>query len=200
MIVINDIIDIYWKGIIKMTGYKRFLTELNVQELDKVLEKNKGLQELIRERTAESESLFVDDQLAYLKKGIGDYSISPYTYSHIAVTNKLEFLYGVRELERSIPILNDKDSHYLETALANSKKLYSKDGNTDENNNNFNHSIIDLRDKVLSNMIEKLEYGDSDEAVKDYFFEMYVSFDSDGVYIDSDDFILKEDITKTYEF
>lgn len=183
-----------------MSKEKRFLSELSVQELEEVLGKNKGLQELIRERTAESESLFIDDQLFYLKDGIGDYSIQPYGYSFISVTDTLEFLYGVKRLQRDMPILSDKDSHYFETALSNSKKLYSENGHTDENKNNFNNSIIDLRDKILSNMIEQLEYGDSYEGIKDYFFEMYIPFEGEKDYVDGKDLILKRDITKTYEF
>lgn len=178
---------------------KVYLSDLSVQELEKVLENNKGLQELIRGRTSHSEGLFVDEQLGYLKDSINDYAISPYQYSYISISKPLDFIYDVRRLERAVPVLSEKDEGFLEKPLEIAHQLWAKGNYSEELELEFKESVIELRDIVLERLISQLEYGESDEAVRNYFFEVFIPYESDGMYVNMNDYILKKDITVSYE-
>lgn len=178
---------------------KRYLNELTREELEMVLEKNKGLQNMIRELTRNSEEFFIEEQLSYLKDSIGDYAIDPYQYSYISIEKPLDFIYDMRELERCVPVLSDKDRHYLEDPLEMAKELWGKGNYSKELELKFNNAVASLRDVVLGNMISQLEYGEDMEAITNYFFEVFLPYEDEELYVEGNCYILKEDITINYE-
>lgn len=173
---------------------KRYLDELNREELIKVLDNNDRLRGKLAEYTNESASLFLDDQLHYLKDSISIYSICPYTYSYLDIKKPDVFLDNMLTLESNMPVLSDKDTYLLTRAVDTLNKLETTD---EQLTDTFHEQVHELRDKVLENMIKQLEYADSRDALLDYFLEVYVYENGNKDYIE-DDYTLKRDITISY--
>lgn len=177
---------------------KRYLNELSKEELEKVFEKNGRLRELLNEYTQDTESFYISDQLEYLRDSISDYSIDPYGYSFISVRNSLDFMFDVKRLCKDMAILSESEKElYLDKAEELSKEIYHEGNDSVKNNIAFVTAIADLRDVILGKMLEHLRYADSDEALKNFFMDVFI-YDNTDMYIDDHTNVLKKDITETY--
>ena len=82
--------------------------ELTNQEREVLLE-DAMLRDDIMEYVRETESYHVEDMLAYIQPYLSDYSIAPYDYSYMKVSDISGFIEGVNDMNNDFDILNDID-------------------------------------------------------------------------------------------
>ena len=91
--------------------------ELNERELELLLN-DKILRDEIMRYVNDMESCYIDDILDYIKPYLSEYSIIPYNYSYMKVSNMVGFIYGLEKLNREYGVFYDDDMlHRLELAI-----------------------------------------------------------------------------------
>ena len=82
--------------------------ELTNQEREALLE-SEVLRDDIMEYVRDSESYYIEDMLAYIQPYLSDYSIAPYDYSYMKVSDIPGFIEGVNDMNNDYNIIDDAD-------------------------------------------------------------------------------------------
>src|SRR5690625_4301033 len=99
------------------------LSKLSIDELKKVFNANNQLQSEIMEDLAETEMLYIGDQLNQLR-GLSSWSIGQCNRGqHIHVSKPLDFIESVKELQADYALLNIEDEKALVKAETIAKQL-----------------------------------------------------------------------------
>ena len=184
---------------------KKYLKDLNTDELTKVFHANKTLQNQIYDDMVDTEMSYISEQLDYLKDGISDWSIGVYNRNYINVSDADKFIESLDEVEKSIPILIDEDTPKLQGALELRDNYRNADMYSDEYDR-LEEELDEVADE-LANLVTKrftqvLDGCSKEEYQIDYFIEFYSDsrLDADSCYINADknDYILYEDTVKSY--
>ena len=125
--------------------------DLTIQEREVLLE-DAMLRDDIMEYVRDSESYYIDDMFAYVKPYLSDYSIAPYDYSYMKVSDIPGFIEGVNDMNNDFNILNDMDIlDTLELATEASDVYTSVSMYTD-----LYHAIQDLLESYINDIVEYL--------------------------------------------
>ena len=91
---------------------------LNEAARIELIESNHALADLVYNDMAETEMLFIDEQLHYIKPGLKEWSICPSSYNYIVVDDALLFLDGLEELQQHYYTLPDDMADEINKTLA----------------------------------------------------------------------------------
>jgi len=184
---------------------KKYLKDLNNEELIKVFHANQKLRNDIYEDMVETEMHYISEQLNYLEDGLRDWSIGIYNRNYISVSDPDKFIEALDDVERAIPILTDNDKSKLKEALELREKCRNAEMYSDE--------YYELKDELeevadeLANLVTKrftqvLDSCNNEEHQIEYFIEFYSDSRLDGdkcyINVDDGDYILYEDTVKVY--
>lgn len=184
---------------------KIYIEDMTIEELTKVFNANSTLRTLVQDDMLDTEMFYISEQMDFFKDSLIDWSIGPYdrNYNYITIGNASDFIDGLEDAEKAIPVLIDEDAPLLEKAIEKRNELNEIEMYTDE----FDEAgealeavAVELADIVLKHFGKSLEGCYDEEHQLEYFLEFYTSsrMVEETCYVDSEDFILKEDITKTY--
>jgi hypothetical protein len=185
---------------------KRHLCELRDEELLKVYEVNKGLQQLIYEYEYESVNVYIQDLFYYLKSNnaIENYNIDNNSSNNfIVVKDTYEFFENVIsmlinfQLDESNKIIMDEAKDGLQWCIA-------------KDSVDFHSRVYDVLDDkvdatkdIVVSMVKTLLLGFLDldeETLKTMFIEYVHNHEVfDNIYITSDNYIAYEELLKDYE-
>lgn len=186
---------------------KRYIKELNEDELKLVYSKNKGFQDKAYDCVYEDNSDYLNEILKELNrsKALSDYSIDNNSYSYIKVSNHYDFYKNLEKTIHSYPIFNYDEmqriivsiSDGIDLAIArDSVKQYS--GLYQELDERLDKLSKELCDIIVSELVHLLDIDE--DYVYDTFTELVHEDGSyDNVYILDDTFIAYEDIRKSYK-
>ena len=82
--------------------------ELTNQEREALLE-DTMVRDDIMEYVRETESYHVEDMMAYIQPYLSDYSIAPYDYSYMKVSDIPGFIEGVNDMNNDYDVIDDAD-------------------------------------------------------------------------------------------
>ena len=143
--------------------------ELTNLEREALLE-SEVLRDDIMEYVRDSESYYIDDMLAYVKPYLSDYSIAPYDYSYMKVSDIRGFIEGVNNLNYDYDILNGTglldtlelaiEASDVYTGVTIGSDLYYAIQDLLES------YINDITDYLIKEFVRILEYYDSFEKVE----------------------------------
>ena len=155
------------------------LNELNNEELKKVYNVNKKLQNDVINDYQESEMDYISDVLEPLKEGLNDWSIGFHQYNYIKIKDNKSFLYGVIESTKEYSLLDESDKNTM-VLIDNILEKINILECMDYSNKNYDilENWIDRKIEVIKNMV--LESFNSLTAMdydymKEYFIEFYVN-------------------------
>ena len=143
--------------------------ELTNQEREALLE-DAMLRDDIMEYVRDSESYYIDDMLAYVKPYLSDYSIAPYDYSYMKVSDIPGFIEGINNLNYDYDILNGTGLlDTLELAIEASDVYTGVTIGSDiyyAIQDLLESYINDITDYLIKEFVRILEYYDSFEKVE----------------------------------
>ncbi len=181
---------------------KKFILDMDTEELEKVFNANEKLRNDILDDMIETEMHYISEQLDYFRHSLSDWSIGTSQRNYMIVNDYASFINGVEKVEKAIPILIDSDKPVLEEAVKAVEEYRSANMYTDEFEDieiNLTCMARNLADAVVHRFNQTLDGCFKEEYQLDYFIEFYSDARlDDNCYIDTPDYILKEDITKTY--
>lgn len=184
---------------------KKYLKDLNNEELTKVFHANKKLRDNIYADMVETEMDYIGEQLDYLRDGLSDWSIGTFNRNYISVSDPDKFIEALGEVERTIPILTDDDTPKLKDALELREKyrnaeMYSDE--YDELEDELREVADELADLVAKRFTKALDGCSKEEYRIDYFIEFYSDSRLEGdecyIKVDDGDYILYKDTVKSY--
>lgn len=144
------------------------IQELNEREVELLLS-DQVLQDDILRYAHDMESYYIDDMLDYIKPYLSDYSIVPYNYSYMKVSNLTGFIHGVNKLDKDYNIFYDDDiTIILELAIEASNIHRSVDIGSDiyyDTMDDINIYVNELIECLLNEFVNVLQYYDSFETV-----------------------------------
>jgi len=199
---------------------KKFINELNNEELTKVLKNNTKLKEDVMDSALDTEMFWIREQLEYLQDALLDWSISPSgtAYSnYMKIKDDSTFIESVESLEKAVPALIVDDFPLLNKALEVKEKhettdmAETDDDEIEEMEDELETVAEDLAGRIVYRWNRQLDYCFLDENLIDYFLDFYVDerMDDNSVYIlvDGDvetytdsDYELYEDVSYTKTF
>lgn len=141
--------------------------ELTNKEVELLLE-NDNIQDEIMNDVMESESLYIDEMLNYIKPYLSDYSIMAYSYSYMNVSDIAGFINGVNKLNDDFNIFHASDIPMLYNAIESADLYCNLEIGSDE----YIDAMYDVNSyaKVISNyliseFVDVLEYYGSFDKV-----------------------------------
>lgn len=185
--------------------YKR-LSELDNEELEKVLDKNSKFEyEVIESMQEDNMYWIINEYLETLKSGLSDWSIGYGGYNFIKIKDFDSFVYAVEQMQKSYEFLYKRDEPEYYTNLITTLKRQIERLEKMESEKGYSalEEIIDENIQILKHDIERtfskqLEYDGSD--VLDYLVNFWLeNVDTDNYYINAD-YELFQDVayTKSY--
>ena len=186
---------------------KRYIKELNEDELKIVYSKNKGFQDIAYEFVYEDNSDYVNEILKELNssKALSDYSIDSNSYSYIKVSNHYDFYNNLEKVIHHYPIFNYDDMQKMTASILDgidlaiakdSVKQYS--GLYQELDERLDKLSKEVCADIVSELVHLLDV-DEDYVYDSFLNLVYENSLYDNVYIIDDTFIAYEDIRKSYE-
>jgi len=184
---------------------RKYITELNKEELTAVFHANSKLQSDVADDMVETEGSYLQEQMQYLKKGLADWSLGAYGYNYLTISQERDFITAVEELEKAVPILIDSDLPILERAIKARDEFYYLDMDSDEwdeKQEEEEQAADELKERVLYRINQRFSGCYDKENQLDYFLDFYVHerLDQD-CYIEEGSYKLYKDVsyTKTFE-
>lgn len=185
---------------------RKYVKDMNKEELTKVFHANQKLRDDIYEDMVETEMHYIGEQLDYLKDGLSDWSIGANQRNYMYISNADDFIYALEETEKVVPILLDDDSPKLQQALDLREAFRSEDIDSDgfdDLEEQLEVVANELADIVVKRFTAILDGCDKEEWQIDYLIDFYADsrLDKDMCYINLEDenYILYEDMIKSYK-
>lgn len=177
--------------------YNNNLQNLTKEEWRKVWESNKRLQNEVLEDAHETEMSYLDEQLGYFSKSLARYEINPYGYSFMNIRDVYEFIEGVSEMERCVPLLNKERLKLLDKCIYLKEEAYACEVYSDE----LYEKADELAEEIIKAWKEIFDYYYNDDELFFYFYEFYIDFrlNIENLYID-EDYVLYETITTVKKY
>lgn len=183
---------------------KKYIVDMSAEELAKVFDANAQLRDEVQNDMVETEMNYVSEQLDFVRGSLHDWSVGAYNHSYIIVNDPDKFVEGMETMDKSIPALLEEDRPLLQEAL----DILETYRNTEMDTEEFDEAEMQL-ESIAEQLADRLVYRFSQtldaccmdsERQLDYFIDFYsdARLDSESCYVDSEDYVLKEDITKTY--
>lgn len=142
--------------------------ELNERERELLL-KDDTLQDDIMRYVYDTESIYIDDMLNYIAPYLYDYSIAPYDYSYMKVSDEAGFIYGVNKLHNDYGVLRDVIIRkQLKLAIKVADDYSSADVGSDDYYDALDYMslhISDISSYLINEFVSILEHYDSFEKV-----------------------------------
>ena len=143
--------------------------DLTIQEREVLLEST-VLRDDIMEYVRESESLHIEDMFDYIQPYLLDYSIAPYDYSYMKVSDIPGFMVGVDDMNNDFNIIDDADIlDTLDRAIEASDVYTGVTIGTDLHytiQDLLASYVNDITDYLIKEFVRILEYYDTFEKVE----------------------------------
>lgn len=182
------------------------MRQLNIKFLEEnhkeILEVNGKLYQEVKDNYIDGEMMFISDQLDILRYSLADWSIGSYNHNYLNIRDYGKFILAVKEMEESIPSLNDSYKSFIEDMVEKVYKCHDTEMYTEEYESLYRevkNGSKYLANEIVKNWTEILE--PSRETIKQYFYEFYIDdYFSDRVddFMIDDDMVLYENILKSY--
>lgn len=104
----------------------KYIYQLTDNEKRALIENNSALQNMVYDDMIENEMYFISEQLDHIRAGLRDYSIGAYNRNIIIVSDAIEFLHGLDQLQKDYCTLPDDMHDEIERVLlARDRYLYN---------------------------------------------------------------------------
>ena len=175
----------------------KHLNELNLEELRKVYENNKELQEKVFEDMFDNAALWCSEYLGSWKGGI-DYSIGWDRGTYFECTDRDYFIDGLKKAQRDYGFLDDKWNakiDYIEHLINRLNNLvYWDEVNEDRLNNRIDELIEELENACYKRFMDEYEYCFDRKNQLNYFLEFYATERMDEDFYINDNYELFEHV------
>lgn len=192
---------------------EKYISELNNEELVKVFNANKKLQERVLDDMIESEMYWIGEELDYLKPSLNDWSIGTCQHNYLKVGDSAEFIANLLALQEDYGLFSDSEKHIITDTEALKERLWNLEGPSEDDfedeerefdeeafdraveeyealeaelEDQFEEAVKDLAEAVARKYSDRLDYFYNHKAQLDYFLEFYSSERlDDNYYIDT---------------
>lgn len=202
-----------------MTIVKRYVEELNKEELKAVFNNNEKLRTDVMEDAADGELNWVGEKLDYVRSYMSGWNIGAYDRSYIIVKNHRDFLEGLQTMDNEVPAFSDEKAKRIYEAVELCRQLDETQDQLDELDweddekaynelekevealtEQFESDVEQLGDMLATQLQRDLEYCYEEDNALDYFLNFYVEARMDGhTYYVNGEFELFEDTVKSYK-
>lgn len=184
---------------------RRYVEELSKEELVKVFHANAGLRSEITDDMYESEMMWVNEKLEYIRSSARDWSIGAYGYNYITVNNSGDFVEGLVKMDKEVPLFGDEEAKQIYKVKELKDQVWEKDqcdDDFDELEEEFEEAVKELAEAVAGQLKKDLEGCYNEEYMLDYFLDFYLDarIEKGTLYIEDDDYTLCEDISYTKRY
>lgn len=186
---------------------KRYLNELNTEELSKVLNANSKLFEEVQEITAENGFDEIRDIMDGFKKSVTGWSFDGFNRGRVTLSRYYgdDFLEELDTVNSEYCVLGEENEKLLKRLLIKSELYFDVcAGYEDMSESRFSHlekwfnDGIDTVKASLENYCDSIaDFAVSADNVEEYFTECY-SENCNDIYILDDSFKAYKDFTKCY--
>lgn len=187
---------------------KRYLNELNTEELSKVLNANSKLFEEVQEITAENGFDEIRDIMNGFKKSVTGWSFDGFNRGRVTLSRYYEddFLEELDTVNSEYCVLGEENERLLKRLLIKSELYFDVcAGYEDMSESRFSHlekwfnDGIDTVKAALENYCDSIaDFAVSADNVEEYFTEIFADYAGDEIYITDDSFKAYKDFTKCY--
>ncbi|QQO41252.1 hypothetical protein 015DV004_36 [Bacillus phage 015DV004] len=188
---------------------KIYVNEMTADMLENVFNHNTVLYSEVLEHMLETEMIWIQEQLEYIKNSLSDWKIGDYGFNYLVVADGLEseFLSGLEKMEKGVPLLSNDSQVKLERALELEDKYRNAPTDSDEFEDlekEYLNMIEDLADTVTKEMTSRFDCCYEKDEQLDYFMDFYARNNLENCYIEEKDgvidYTLKEDISYTESY
>lgn len=169
---------------------------LTPEELKKVFDNNKKLQDDIFNAAQENASYFISEYLECFERGALEYNIG-YPGDYIRVKNQDKFIQGLKQLQKDYCYLSEDDEKtmlYADRLIDKYDNLpYYDDKNAARLEARIEELTIILQDNFLRLLVNEYNYYYDTNNLCDYFIECF-SENLTGEYYIDDNYILYQHI------
>ena len=172
---------------------KKFF-ELTENEMLKVYDNNKRLQQMVLDDMIDTEDFWTDEYLKPIAHTITSYDIGYCGCYMSGIKDVNDFINGVKQMQKDFCFLPDAENEYINRLANTINTYYSKyyEGSHENFEEFFYNECEELLDKISAQF--KRHYNFTAEHEKEYFLEFYIDErmnKEDNYYID-DDYVLYE--------
>lgn len=185
---------------------RKYIEEMNKEELIKVFEANHKLQNDVYDDMVESEMHWIGEQLDYLRDGLSDWSIGAYNYNYIKIKDNDKFIAGLIKMDKEVPLFGDEEAKQIYEVEKLRDEFYNKDCDDEDYEDveeEYEGAVQELAESVVKAFTRRLNDCGEHKYQLDYFFEFYADsrLEKDMFYIENDTYELFEDVsfTKSYK-
>lgn len=165
---------------------KNFET-LTTEELKKVFDNNKKLQDDIFSAAQENASYFISEYLECFERGALECNIG-YPGDYIRVKNQNKFIQGLKQLQKDYCYFSDDDEKiilYADHLIDRYNNLpYYDDTNADRLEARIEELTTILQSNLLRILVNEYNYYYDTDNLYNYFIESYADNLTDNYYID----------------
>lgn len=175
-----------------MTIEKRYVNELNKEELVKVFNTNEKLRQEIMDDASESELFWIDEKLDYVRSSMRDWSIGAYQYSYIKIGDTRAFLEGLQTMDNEVPAFGDDKAKQIYEAVELCRQMdevadtlnemdydeeredyLNVEGQLSELEEQFEAEVQRLADLLAKELQRDIEACYDEENALDYFLNFF---------------------------
>ena len=175
----------------------KYIHQLTDSEKRALIEGNSALANMVYDDMIENEMDFISEQLDHIRSGLRDYNIGAYNRNIIIVSDAVEFLHGLDQLQKCYCTLPDDVQPEINRVLAaRDRYLYN-----DMSYNNY-YMLGDWLDKKAQYFADCITdcfsqcLDPSRDDMIEYFIEFYADERMDETYYINDAGALCQTITK----
>jgi hypothetical protein len=192
---------------------KKFIEEMNNEELTQVFNANQKLQEQVLEDMIDSEMYWIGEKLDYVRDSLSDWSIGTGQRNYIKVNHNYlkEFLEGLIEMDKSVPAFSEKKAEEVIGKFEQAHNLYYyadvDDYNYEELEDKAERAAQEAANELAEQFDRDLDHIYADENQLIYFLEFYADarmadVEAETYYIIEEEgtFKLYQDVSYTKSF
>jgi len=164
---------------------KRYLKDLSMDELQKLIDENSKIEEMVRDRFEEDQMFWIGEYLQIFKKGLKNWSIGFYQRNYLQIGNVIDFILELDNFKNNYGLSEEMDSLLVEAL-----KHYH---NQDAENEDFESKLEDYTTALIDMLLDF--FNECTDVKNEYLIDTAVMMfeEEQNIYIEDDDF------TKAFE-
>jgi hypothetical protein len=181
---------------------KKYIGDLTKEELVKVFETNEKLRNDVSDDMVESEHLYAEEQMDFVRGSARNWSIGPGGHNYIGVSNADAFIVGLKEMDDSVPAFTDEEAKEIDAALKLREEYREEEMYTDvydQLEEQLEEEAQKLADKLAAKFQRRFQDCFNRENKLDYFLDFYADTRLDAdCYIIEGDYTLYQTVTNSF--
>lgn len=163
---------------------KRYLKDLNRDELRKVYDNNRHFREKAFEWACDTASRWVEEYLEELAPSAASYEFGMYTHCFFKIKEPEDVFTWLDKVQKDYCLLSDDDFEMVKEADALHQKYWYSGATTDEEDERLFDELIPAIEKAVCCVLaSEYSWFETDENLFEYAYENLEQMFSEGAYI-----------------